>query len=264
MPRMRITKNGRRLIYVGVVAYLLFLLHALPASFLTRYILPSINASRNIHLQGVHGSIWRGEAADARVSNFDLGKLQWNVRSWGLLLGKLKLHLEFGDDNMQGNAYVSIGLGGTVNADDVNMKLPAENLMPLLYGYPLSIAGMMRGNLKQVTLERGRVLQAQGRIVWQNAMIRAPQNIDMGDYLITLEPVNLGSKVVVKDQGRGPVQAEITVFTKGSGEYRLNGWFKARDPNQQAITEALRLIGRPDNSGRYWIKFTGRLRGWKK
>lgn len=263
MPRLRITKTGRRFIYLGIGAYLVFLLHALPASFLTRYILPSIPAARTVKLQGVHGSIWRGQATEARFANFSLGKLEWNVRSWGLLLGKLKLHLKFNHDSMHGAAYIDLGMGGSVTAEDVNMQFPAQNLMPLMYGYPLSIGGELRGNLKEVSIERGRVLQAQGRIVWQNAALRAPQNIEMGDYLITVEPVNLGSKMVIKDQGRGPVQAEITVFTKGSGEYNMNGWLKARDANQQSITEALRLIGRPDNSGRYWVKYKGRLRGWK-
>lgn len=263
MPRFRLTKKGRRLIYLGVVTYLIFMLHALPASFLTRYILPAVPAARAVTLQGVHGSIWHGQAADARIANFSLGKLQWNVRSWGLLLGKLKLHLKFDQDNMHGNAYVSLGMGGSLTANDVNMQFPAESLMPLMYGYPISIAGELRGNLKEVAIERGRILQAQGRIVWQNAAMRAPQNIEMGDYLITLEPVNHGSKVVIKDQGQGPVQAEITVFAKGSGEYRMNGWLKARDASQQSITEALRLIGRPDNSGRYWIGYNGTLRGWK-
>lgn len=264
MPRIRITKNGRRLIYVGIAAYLVFLLHALPASILTRYVLPSLDRSHNLRLQGVRGTIWQGEAINASVSNFNVGKLNWDLNSWGLLLGKLKLHLQFGHDDAQGNAYVSVGLGGAVQAEDVNLQLPAENLMPLFYGYPVSVAGMLRGNLKQVSVERGRVLQAQGRIVWQNASIKAPQNIEMGDYLITLEPVNLGSKMEISDQGRGPIQAKITIFVKGTGEYRLNGWFKSRDPNQQDITEALRLIGRPDSSGRYWVRINSRLRGWRK
>jgi general secretion pathway protein N len=263
MARLRITKTGRRLIYLGVGAYLIFLLHALPASFLTHYILPAIPAARDINLQGVHGSIWQGQAAEARISNFSLGKLQWDVRSWGLLLGKLKLHLKADQDNMHNSAYLSLGLGGSITADDINMQLPATSLMPLMYGYPLSISGELRGNLKQVVLERGRVLQAQGRIVWQNAALRAPQNIDMGDYLITLEPVNLGSKIVIKDQGQGPVQTDITISTKGNGDYRVNGWLKARDASQQSITEALRLIGRGDNSGRYWLNMSGKLRGWK-
>lgn len=264
MPRLRITKNGRRLIYVGIAAYLLFLIHALPAALLTRYILPKTDVAREVHLQGMHGSIWQGEATDARLANFDLGKLQWNVHSWGLLLGKLKMHLKFGQDSVHGNANVSVGIGGAVNADDVNLQMPAEKLMPLFYGYPFSMSGMLRGNLKQVAIEQGRVLQAQGRIVWQNASIRALQNMDLGDTLITLKPVNLGTKIVIKDQGRGPIQTEITVFTKGSGDYRINGWLKARDPNQQATVEVLRPFGRPDSSGRHWISFNGRLPGWKK
>lgn len=262
MPRLMLTKNGRRLVYVGVAAYLIFLFYSLPASFLPRYILPSITAARSLSLQGVHGSIWKGQATSAHINNFDLGKLQWDLKSWGLLLGKLKLHLTFNRDSVNGTANVSVGLGGTLSADNMNMQFPAETLMPLLYGYPLSIAGDLRANMKELTIKRGRSLQAQGRIVWRNAALRAPQNIEMGDFLITVEPVNFGSKVVIKDEGQGPVETEITISVKGSGDYRMNGWLKARDPNQQAITEALRLMGRADNSGRYWVGYNGKLRNW--
>jgi general secretion pathway protein N len=264
MPRLKITKPGRRLIYIGVVAYLVFLLHAIPASFLPRYILPSVSAARAVSLQGVHGSIWQGTANDANIANFNLGKLQWNLHSWGLLLGKLKLKLSFNDEVVKGNGYVSIGMGGSLTAEDVNLQFPAQTLMPLLYGYPLSIAGDIRGNLKEVSITRGRVLQAQGRVVWKNAAIRAPQNIEMGDYLITVEPVNLGSKIVIKDQGQGQVETEITIFVQGSGDYKMNGWLKSRDSAQQSITEALRLVGRADNSGRYWVGLNGKLRNWNK
>lgn len=263
MPRLRITRNGRRLIYLGVAAYLVFLLHALPASIFSRFILPRIDRSHSVRLEGVHGSIWHGSAVDARLSNFDLGKLEWNLHSWGLLLGKLKLRLNFGQDDVQGNANVSIGMSRALSAEDVNLQLPAARLMPLFYGYPVSVSGMLKGNLVQIALERGRVINAQGRIVWQNAAIRAPQNLDLGDFLITLEPVNTGSKIVIKDQGRGPIQSNLTVYVQGNGQYRLKGWLKSRDPNQQAISETLRLFGRPDSSGHYWINFNGRLRNWR-
>jgi len=262
MPKIRVTKTGRRLIYVGIIAYLFFLVHALPASFLPRYILPSLKVAHVVNMQGVHGSIWQGQAADASIAGFSLGKLSWDVRTWGLLLGKLKLHLKYGQGNNRGNAYVSLGMGGSLSAEDVDMQFPAEQLMPLIYGFPISITGTMRGNLKEAVIERGKILQVQGRIVWLNAALRAPQ-IDLGDFLITLEPVNLGSKILVKDQGRGAVQAEITVFLNGDGQYRMNGWLKARDSGQQAVTEALRLFGNSDNSGRYWINVkNARLRGW--
>lgn len=264
MVKLTITQNGRRLIYLGVLTYLVFLFHSLPASFLTRYILPSVQAARGLSLQGVRGSVWQGQAADARIVNFSLGKLQWDLHGWGLLLGKLRLHLKFSEDNAKGTGLVNVGLGGTITAEDVNMQFPAEALMPLLYGLPISIAGELRGNIKEFELETGRVLQGQGRIVWQGAALRAPQNIELGDFLITLEPLNRGSKIVVKDQGQGPVEAEITLNIKANGEYRMNGWLKARDASQQHITEALRIIGRADNSGRFWVGYNGVLKGWKK
>lgn len=261
--KFKITPMGRRLIYLGVLSYLVFLLHSLPASFLTRYILPSIDAARSVNLHGVRGSVWQGQAADARVANFNLGKLQWDLRGWGLLLGKLRLHLKFIQDSTKGTGLVNVGLGGAISAEDVNLQFPAESLMPLFYGLPISIAGELRGNIKEFELESGRVLQAQGRIVWQGAALRAPQNIELGDFLITLEPVNRGSKIVVKDQGQGPVATEITINLKANGEYRMNGWLMPRDASQQHITEALRVIGRADNSGKFWIGYNGVLKGWK-
>lgn len=261
--KSRITKNGRRLIYLGVASYLVFLLHALPASILTRYVLPRFDKSHTVRLEGVHGSIWQGSAVDANIENIDLGKLEWNLHSWGLLLGKLKLRLNFGQNEIEGNGNVSVGMGGAVNAEDVNLQLPAVSLMPQFYGYPVSVAGMFKGNFVKLKLEQGRVINAKGRVVWQNAAIRAPQNIEMGDFLITLEPVNTGSKIVIKDQGQGPIQANLTVFVNGNGQYRIKGWLKSRDPNQQAISESLRFFGRPDSSGHYWINFNGRLRNWR-
>lgn len=262
MPRLQITKAGRRYIYLGIAAYLIFLLHALPASFLPRYILPSISAARAVKLQGVRGSIWQGQAMEARYANFSLGKLDWRIRSWGLLLGKLKLHLKTNNDDMHSAAYVDLGLGGSVTAKDVSMQLPAQSLMPLMYGYPMSIGGELRGNLMEVVIERGRVLKAQGRIVWLNAALLAPQNIELGDYLITLEPVDSGSKLLIKDQGRGPVQTEITITVNGTGEYHTQGWLKPRDASQQSIADGLRLLGKPDDAGRYWLNKNGKLRGW--
>lgn len=262
MARLRITKTGRRFIYLGIAAYLIFLLHALPASFLTRYLLPSMPAARAINLQGVHGSVWQGQATEARYRNFSLGKLDWSVNGWGLLLGDLKLHLILNQDGQRNSAYVNLGMGGSLSAEDINLQFPAKSMMPLMYGFPISIDGELRGNLKEVNFERGRMLQAQGRIVWLNAALRAPQNIELGDYLITMEPVNAGSKILIKDQGRGPVQSEVTVTVQGSGNYRVNGWIKSRDSGQQSITEGLRFLGRPDNSGRYWLRMNGKLRGF--
>lgn len=262
MARLRITKRGSRLIVLGVVAYLVFLLATLPASFLTRYVLPATNVARAVQLQGVSGSLWQGQAAEARLNNFNLGKLNWEFRGWGLLLGKIDLLLRFAGDTTQGRAQIRMGLGSGISASNVDVQMPAERLAPLMYGFPISLAGEVHGNLKELELEPGRTLQARGRIVWRAAALRAPQNIELGDIVTTLEPVNHGSKLTIKDQGQGPVEMDITITVKGNGEYKMNGWMKPRDASQQHITEGLRLIGRADNAGRYWVAYNGILSGW--
>ena len=47
----------------------------------------------------------------------------------------------------------------------------------------------------------------------------------------------------------------------GKGKYSLTGWLQARDESQQHITEALRLIGKADSTGRFWVSYNGNFAG---
>lgn len=261
--RLRITKRGRRLAYLGIVLYLVFLFISIPASFLTRYVLPAIPAAKSVELHSVSGSIWQGQAINANVNRFNLGQLNWELSGWGLLLGDIDLDLRFRDNDTNGSGSLSVGFGGAIDAEDVTVKFPAEALTPLFYGFPVSLSGELNGNIKTLELEPGRTIKTTGRIVWRSASLRSPQNIDLGDYVIVLEPSNRGTKFTINDSNKGPIETNITLTIKGNGEYRLNGWLKARDEEQQHITEALRLVGRADNSGRFWVTRNGLLRGWR-
>ena len=256
----KITKQGRRLIILGLVCYAVFLFISLPASFLTSYILPSIKSARAVKLQSVNGNIWNGHAANARVGSFNLGQLEWNLSALGLLVGDIDLNLKFRNEETRGNGYVSLGLGGAAHASDVELAFPAETLQPLIYGFPISISGNFRGTLEELVFVQDQTLNAEGRVVWQSAALRAPQNIELGDFLVTLTPHNTGTKIKITDENQGPVKAEINIKLDGKGKYNLNGWLQARDQNQQHITEALRIIGKADNTGRYWVSYNGNFR----
>jgi len=257
MVEFKITKQGRRLIILGLTCYIIFLFITLPASFLTRYILPSVQAARTVKLQNVHGSIWNGHASNARVGSFNLGKLDWDLSGWGLLLGDVDLILNVRNEETRGNGHVSLGFGGATRANDVEVTFPAEILQPLIYGFPISISGDIRGTIAELAFIQNQVLNAEGRVVWQSAALRAPQNIELGDFLIVLTPHNTGTKIKITDENQGPVQAEINIKLDGNGKYNMNGWLKARDQNQQHITEALRIMGKADSTGRYWVSYNG-------
>jgi general secretion pathway protein N len=254
---LKITKHGRRLLILGVVCYIIFLFVTLPASLLTGYILPSIESARPIKLQSVHGNIWNGHATHARVGSFSLGQLDWRLSAWGLLAGDVDLNLKFHHENTRGTGLVSLGFGGATQASNVEMAFPAEALQPLIYGFPISISGNFRGTIAEFNYIQNEIMNANGRIVWQSAALRAPQNIELGDFLVILSPQNNGTKIKITDENQGPVKAEINIKLDGKGKYNLNGWLQARDQNQQHITEALRLIGRSDSTGRYWVSYNG-------
>lgn len=257
MAKFKITRNGRRLILIGVLAYLLFLLISVPASFLTRYILPSVDPARQVKLQNVHGSIWNGEANDTRIGVFNLGQLNWKLNGWSLLLGDVDLRLKFKNESSRGNGKLSLGMSGASVARDVDVFFPAETLQPLFYGFPVSIAGEVRGAINELIYRPHETLNVDGRVVWQGATLRTPQNIELGNFLLAMTPHNQGTRIKITDESQGPVKTDITIRVEGDGRYALNGWLQARDPSQQHITEALRLIGRADNTGKYWVAYNG-------
>jgi general secretion pathway protein N len=257
MIGIKITQRGRRLILLGVACYIVFLFVTLPASFLTSYILPSIDSARSVKLQSVSGNVWKGHAANARVGSFNLGQLDWDLSALGLLLGDVDLEFRFRDQDTSGAGDVSLGFTGTTQASDVELSFSAESLQPLIYGFPISISGKFRGTINELEYTQGDVLKADGRIVWQSAALRAPQNIELGDFLLTLSPHNTGTKVKITDSSQGPVKAEINIKLDGKGKYNMNGWLQARDEGQQHITEALRIIGKADSTGKFWVSYNG-------
>ena len=260
--RISITRQGKRLIYIGIACYLVFLFYTIPASFLTRYIVPSIPAAQAIELTGVSGTIWAGQAINANLNRFNLGKFQWDLSGWRLLLGSVALDMNFTGPLMQGSGNVSVGLQGAITSEDLQINMAAGMFTPLFYGLPISFDGDIRGNIESLQFEQGQRLNAKGRVIWYKARLETPQTIELGDYVATLEPANRGTKIIIKDTSKGPIETNLTIQLKGTGEYKINGSLKARDQGQQHIIEALRLIGRADNSGRYWIVRNGKLRGW--
>jgi len=260
MISIKPSKKNRQLVYVGLISFLIFLVVTLPASFLTRYILPSVDTAGVVKLKSVHGSLWVGQANNARIGKFYLGMLKWDLSSLSLLFGNINLDIDFKSDIASGAGDLSLGFGGTASANDVQLKFPAEMLQPFFSGFPISISGELRGSLNEINYTPFEMIQADGRIVWQGAALRAPQNIELGDFLIVMSPQNLGTKIKITDENQGPVKTELNIKITGKGDYTLNGWMQARDQTQQHITEALRFIGaRADSTGRYWVSYNGSL-----
>lgn len=265
MARLKVNpKKLRRYIVLGVLSYILFVFISTPASVLVHQVFTKMNATQSVRLQNVHGSLWRGEALDARYGRVNLGKLDWDMNVLGVLLGNLDLDVRFGQQTTQGRGNIALGVGGKLSIDDVDLRIPAGDLAPLFVGYPaVNFSGNVLGKINQLDIKQGSMFKGKGRIVWQQAVLLAPHNLDLGDILIELEPQNTNTKITISDQGeKGQLKIDLKFEVFASGKYRWEGTLKPRNASDEKLIELLRFIGRADSNNNYWVSGTRQIAGW--
>jgi general secretion pathway protein N len=264
MARLNVNKiKVRNYLLLGVAAYLLFVLLSVPASVLNRYLLQNAETAADLRLQQVRGTVWRGEAQQAMLGRTSLGRLTWNLNSLGLLVGNLDMDVHLKDDTAQGGGNVALGLGGKLTLQDIEARLAAEKLNGLFHGLPVSIGGNLHGIFNELEFKKNEVLRARGRVVWQQAALVSPQNVELGDILIVAEPFSKNTRLTITDQSEtGQLKIKLKLDVQYNGKYRWEGTLTPRNNDQQKLAEFLRFLGRPDSTGNYWISRSGQLAGF--
>ena len=265
--RLGVSKKLLGYIGVGLLAYVVFLIAAAPASLLTRYVVPQTPVSQRLDLTSPRGSMWNGEFASARYAHLDLGRVQWQINAMSLLLGRLNMDLRFNGEGNKGHGNLALGMSRQVEAQDLYLSLPAEQVIPfipLLQRFRINADGEVQANFKEVSVKQGERLNAGGRVVWRDASLLVPYNMDLGHFVANLTPQGEGSRIEVEDQGdTGPVMLNATITVNGDGAFDMTARLKARDAAQQHITSALRALGRPDGKGWVSIRQKGAIPNWR-
>ncbi|MBI3562646.1 MAG: type II secretion system protein N [Gammaproteobacteria bacterium] len=258
------TPKLRNYLLLGGGCYIVFMLIGIPASLVAGYLLGNTQANPTFKLQNLRGSIWQGEAQEAWLGRSKLGSLTWGLNSAGLLVGNLDLDLHLlGQNNIQGNGNLALGLGGKLALQNVEARLPAEQLNGLFGGFPVNISGNLLGKITALEIKKDALFRGKGRVVWQQAALRAPYSIELGDVLVEMEPQNNNSKITITDQNeQGQLKINVKLDIQASGKYRIEGTLAPRVADQPKLQEFLAFIGRPDSAGNYWISRSGQLAGW--
>lgn len=263
MARIKFNKQKLlRHLLLGVAFYVLFLIIYLPASLFSGYVSGKL-AAAGIQLQNVRGTLWQGEALDARIGRVALGRLKWDLSSFGLLVGNLDMDLDFARQDTQGKGNVVLGFGGGLQMHDLDVRMPAEGMGSLFSGLPVSFSGNLLGRITELDVRKGEMFKGKGRIVWQQAALVAPQAADLGDVLIELKPDNNNTRISISDQNeRGQLKINLEYMINANGKYRWDGTIGPRGNTPDKLLELLKFLGSPDSNGVYRISRSGQLAGW--
>ena len=82
--------------------------------------------------------------------------------------------------------------------------------------------------------------------------------LKLGGLEVKFAPTVEGIVGEITDQG-GPLEAKGKVVLTQDGKYDFNGTVAVRDASQTDLANALRSMGRPDNTGKIKLKQSGDL-----
>lgn len=240
----------------ALVAYTAFLVSTFPAD--RAYAMLERHMPPGVQLYGVNGSVWHGQAQVAQVGRYRLAPFTWQYRPAGLLSGRLDVKVSF--DSGPGHAAAVVGLyrDGDVHLADVDVGLPAGELVHLFRLPIIQLAGNVTARLDSLAVESHRLDALDGTLTWDKARVLKPSDFVLGGLEARFETKDRVIRGILRDKG-GPLQVQGIVTLKPDGTYQVNADLENRDPGQPQLTRFLHGLGRPGPGGKVTVNYSGKM-----
>ncbi|MDO6707485.1 type II secretion system protein N [Photobacterium sp. 1_MG-2023] len=230
----------------------------LPASWLWQFV-PS---PPGLTVTGIKGTLWDGNASQARWQQWDLGEVGWEMSPWKLLTGHVLLDVTLGRGSpldYRGKGLLGVNFDGPY-AKDFSLHLSAQQvsqLMPL--PVPLTLGGSFELQLSEYRFAPPYCETLDGQLIWHGASIGTPLGEIDPDTANAMLSCNDGQLMATIKQESSQVTSEWQASLSPNQTYHLNGWFKPGAELPGGLRDQLKWVGNPDADGRYPIRYSGRL-----
>jgi len=248
-------KSQIRNAVIFLVAFFIFLIASIPAQWVVQQLPPQL--SQQLQLTGVSGTLWRGEAASVVAGGENLGMLTWSLLPLPLLWGQASLDIELNSDKHFAEGELSIGLL------DQSLTLQQTRLRVPVAGYaarfPLSgftPQGVMELRLDQLVYSDAAITDLTGELQWSQAALS--NDLMLGDLAADFQLLEGKLVAQLKDLG-GALSLDGKFTLESSGAYTLKTILANTDPVNTALSQTLRLVGRPAANGTVPFNHSGRL-----
>ena len=244
-------KNRKRLVLAGIATFVIGLIITFPARVAYQWFAPG-----ELKLNGINGSVWRGNAAQGTAGGVYLADVNWSFRPIGLLGGKL----EFASSSKLASGFfdanVSLGIGGSLTLSDVAGALALDTLASVI---PLSgIEGDVSVQFDELVVENGLPVEATGTLNIANLVSRYLSPTRLGDYKAEFQTQDDGILGSVKSI-RGVLELDGTIKLSRDRTYQLIGKVAATSAAPINIAQQLQLLGSPDADGMRDFRIEGQL-----
>lgn len=249
----------------ALISAALLALAVLAAFTLPARLLPRLVDSDTLRLAGLTGTLFEGSAARALLRTpagfLHLGRVSWELHPTSLLTlaPRLSLSSRWGAQQLATDVRVD---GRRVALTDLDASVDAQLLRTLM---PVAAGGRISLQFERLVLDDGLPVDADGRVVWQDARWQAPQvEYALGSYVAVVTAADAATPSAAETAAlrarvetlAGPVSAGGTATLDGplfAIDVLIRG---AERPLEDALEQALRLIARPEEDG-YRLRLDG-------
>ncbi len=246
-------KKTSLLVASFAVVYLMFVIVLMPA----RIVLNWVSLPKNVQLGTLEGTVWHSKLDALKVDNWLVEKLDLEVNLISLLTLDPKIDLTFGDALLtgpEGEASIS-GLLSQLRVTDVNVNLSANDIAQQL-PLPIPLIAHSTIDLKVNEFVAGKDIcqQLSGDIHWPKAAVTAlDERVELGALRAKLA-CQQGNVELVLD----PVNSlglSFSAYIGRGGRVSGDGYLTPNEQMPQEIRQLIPFLGRPDNQGRYRLRF---------
>jgi hypothetical protein len=245
---------------LGLAAFFAFAIVSFPASLAHRWFAPD-----ELALASLHGTIWRGSAAQGAVSGIPFSDLSWRLNPVSLLTGKVDLII---DELRISGGSVRAQVTASRSATSIRVVDVFMNLQPLTQALPQlgDIRGQVSARELQVELADGWPVSAEGEVrvaglaVPPLIPVNGIDRVLLGNFRAVLNAAEapvIATQIV--DEG-GPIELVGTLRLMPDRTYELDARIRARAEASDILVQGIDLVsGPPDAEGRRDFRQSGAL-----
>lgn len=216
----------------------------------------------NIKLYEPEGTVWQGQAKALDVDNQRLHNVEWQLKPWSVVLGRLNIDWSFDNGNAYGSGTAGLGLGSVIKLSSVKASLPGTMVQPYLPDMPAKLSGVFNVELEELYYDKSTAVlrSIEGELVWQNAAITVLNEMPLGEFQFTMTTDDAGIAGRLKETETSDLLAEGQLLLATDNSYKFDAILKVRNPAERRdLAQGMSFIGRLDAEGQIKLNYSGQL-----
>lgn len=247
----------RNYIITGIIAYFVFLIGTVPAA-------PVIHLVDNrlpVIINNVSGTLWNGHAGTVETNqDITLKNVQWTLLPSHLLLASVAIDVTAELNDHPVNTRLSTGISGNLAVDDLDMKLDAVDIEPLI-ALPIGeLSGEFHLQINSAYIKRGEVPRIDGTIDWKQATVTVAETADLGIVSVLINENDESPLAASISNKGGHLSLNGNFTTTAQGDYSLQLTMKPNASASSNLPSSIAMFARKQRNGEFILNNKGNLK----